>query len=116
MPESDVRKSCIGIKHPRSESVILYCDAEKLLQVIRGFSLHTSGDAGWFVNLKREYVEDAQLIHEDVFNELYRVFPHALQLQRLCLLDGMKTWDGWDHIKSSLLSSQSHDMTRVHVE
>ena len=56
------------------------------------------------------------MIHEDVFNELWRVFPDVLQLQRLLLLDGVKTWDGWDDIKSLLVSSQSQDMKRVHVE
>ena len=53
MPESEMTKSCIGIKHPRSESVLLHCDAEKLLQVTRGFRSHTCGDEGCVTNLKR---------------------------------------------------------------
>ena len=39
-----------------------------------------------------------------------------LQFQRLLLLDGVKDWDGWAHIRSLLVSSQSADMKRVHVE
>ena len=46
--------------------------------MIRGFSVQPCDGAGCIDNLKREYVEDAQLIHDDVFNELYRVFPDVL--------------------------------------
>jgi hypothetical protein len=97
MLESEMTKSCIGIKHSRSQSVLLHCDAEKLLHVSRGLHSHTFDAAECGTELRREYVEEAQLIHEDVFDELQRVFSDVLQPQRLLLLDNVKQWDGWAH-------------------
>ena len=117
MLESKRTKSCIGIKHPRRESVLLHCDAKKLLELSRGFRSQPVADAAGETAMRREYVEEADLIHEDVFDELRRVFPDVLQFQRLLLVDGVKEWDGWAHVKSLLLvSSQTQNMKRVYLE
>ena len=86
------------------------------MQVSRGLRSHTFDDAESKTDLRREYVDEAELIHEDVFDELRRIFPDVLQLQRLLLLDIIREWDGWAHIKALLDSSQEHDLKRVHVE
>ena len=116
MPENEMIKSSVSIKHSRSDSVLLHSDARKLLQLMRGFRQDSCEGVGFAADLRREYVEEAKLIHEDVFEKLQELFPEMLQLQRLLLLDGVKEWDGWARIKSLLVSSQSHDMKRVHVE
>ena len=116
LEEGPTTKSLFSIKHPRSVSKLLHDDARKLLRVSRGVRACTAEEAADDSALWREYVEDAALIHEDVFRELRRIFPDSFQLQRLLLLEGVTEWDGWASIKSVLSCSPSDAMKRVHVE
>ena len=102
MPQSEKSRAGLGIKHSRSKSVLSLCDAKKLLQVSLGYCAHGLDYVGDETEIRREYVEEAELIHESVFDELRRVFPDLLQLQRLLRLDGIAEWDGWNQIKSLL--------------
>ena len=72
-----------------------------------GYCAHGFDYVGDETEIRREYVEEAELIHESVFDELRRVFPDLLQLQRLLRLDGIAEWDGWNQIKSLLQSTQT---------
>ena len=128
MIEGASAKSYVGIKHSRNASVLLHSDAQRLLHLCRGkgtngchsdpllpqedLDVDGSYDAS---SLRREYVEDAALIHEAVFYELQRTFPDMLQLQRLLLLDGVMAWNGWSEIKALLSSSISDDVKQIHV-
>ena len=114
--EGPTTKSLFSIKHPRNVSKLLHDDARKLLRVSRGVRACTAEEAADDSALWREYVEDAALIHEDVFRELRLIFLDSFQLQRLLLLEGITEWDGWASIKSVLSCCASDAMKRVHVE
>lgn len=116
IPTGEMTKSRVGIKHSRSQSVLLHCDAEKLLHVIRGLRSHVDVDEACVTNLRTEYVEEAGIIHGDVFDELWRVFPNVLQLQRLLMLPDVKSWCGWKEIKSLLEGCECHVMKQFHVD
>ena len=61
-------KGHMSIKHARSESVLWPCDGMKLLQVLHGVQKSTSQNIIAESRLRREYVEEAKLIHEDVYD------------------------------------------------
>ena len=119
MAESKLSKSCIGIKHSRSKSVLLHLDALKMLSVTFGVRANVETDVSCsealHEALRREYVRDSNLVHEDVFDELQLCFPDASQLHRLLMLDNITEWDGWSHIKDLLANAQSDNMKRLHI-
>ena len=95
---SEQTKSLVGIKHARSKSVLWPCDGMKLLEVLRGVHRSPFEIERNDTNLRREYVEEARLIHEDVFVELTKLFPCDAQLHRLLLLENVRSWPEWHQI------------------
>ena len=81
MLENEHTKSRIGTKHARSKSVLWPCDGMKLLQVLRGVCKSTSQSIISEAHLRRESVEAAKLVHEDVYDEFQHMFDDGLQLQ-----------------------------------
>ena len=49
-----------------------------------------------------ECVEEARLIHEDVFVELTKPFPCDFQLHRLLLLENVRSWLEWHQISEQM--------------
>ena len=116
MSESEVAKSHFGIRHPQSESILLHSDAQKLLQVSRGYRVLTCEDEAEASGFMTSLREEADFVHDDVFTEFRKVFHDVFQLQRLLRLDWIKKWDGWAYITSLLVASQDEEKKRVHVE
>ena len=99
MCESEVLKSHVGVKHPRSESIMLHCDAQKLLRVSRGhrnlmFGVHTHK----CVDVIKSLQEEAGFVYDKVFRELRQRFSDVLQFQRLLRLSWVNEWNGRSHI------------------
>ena len=116
MCESAVAKSHFGIRHPESKSVLLHSDAQKLLQVSRGYRAPMSDDQGQASGFMKSLEEEADFVHDAVFQELRKVFSDFAQLQRLLRLDWVEKWVGWTDIKSLLVTSEDDVVQRVHVE
>ena len=106
----------MSIKHPRNKSVLLHDDSLKLLHVSRRTSAIEVEHKVTESELWKEWVVEAKLIHEDVFQHLAQVFPDIWQLNRLLFLEGVIEWPGWAEIKNVLSQSSSDAEKRLHVE
>ena len=91
-----------GVRGPKSKSILEPHDCYQLVRIARDIQRREPISGVSQLLFRKGLKEEADFVPDEVFDVLLSNVDDLLQLSRILQLDWVKTWSGWEEMRSNL--------------
>ena len=115
--EEDVSDSKLfGVRGPKSKSILEPHDCYQLVRIARDIPCREPTGGVSQLLFRRGLKEEADFVPDEVFDMLLSNFEDLFQLSRILQLDWVRTWSGWEEMRSNLDACNDDALKNMCVE